>query len=339
MPLFRVAILDQDKNYLMQLGQYMRTHSQNHIAFDFYDSAQELPAEQELNQYQGLLVCEAEIEQVECLQTRIAILLFGGQEDRGSHPNLPFIDKYQSISQVIGSILEQVCGGDQPQRAANSNPAKLYGVYPLHQFAGANLLGLQLALKLGEDSKVLYLPLTQLSGLRSLLSKEHKKNLSDILASCGEKQGNVMMNTLHAAILPYESIDLIEPVSDPLHLSEITAREWNWFFEELRRRSGHDIIVIEFDFISAGIENEMPLFERLYYTDRSSPIQAARKAEFLKLAETWTARSKGIEFIPVTVTDQVEKTFSSMPLERIYYNGMSEYLNPLVGGKHVDNRE
>lgn len=332
MSLYHIVIVEQDSRYLQQMMYYITSHPPRYIQIEFYEQIYAALQNQNSKHPYTLLICKNEMDyyldmrnDINCLPEEIYI--FSDSLELGRFQEFGWIHKYQSIELILSQIIEIVWTKRSCPIMRQIHPARFCSVFPAHVFSGDSLLGLQMALKSTRDEKTLYLPLNQLSILDLITGKRPSKSLSDVLAACYEGDIERMLPILDAAVMRYENIEILMPVSDPMHLLEITPETWEAFFYQLKTHGTYDLIIIETDILFPGIKVVFSACEQIYYSRKDGKEDSYREQKFLDWIAGIKESSDVFELVPIQISSQIETIFLKEAPDQIRYFDVTDRLN------------
>ncbi len=146
--------------------------------------------------------------------------------------------------------------------------------------SAASLLAFSLtcAQILGERGKVLYLNLSECSGMSELFLLEAGEDLSD-LASALRKEEQVC---LEAFVRQLEQTDYIMPPANPMILHELRCSDIDRLIQTVRQREEYDFVVCALGNSCCGCERIFRMARRIFHITQKDYLHACSQREWME---------------------------------------------------------
>lgn len=329
----KIAFLDEEEAYLERLRGYLVCKKEVFFQiWTFTDTDVFLKKQREPFLFDAVVMTERfwkELAEAP-LEAKKILLCEGVRRESDEGRLLAF--KYQSAEKLFCQILamlwqDEARGEDcLPERAA-----ELIGVYsPVHH-EDQMLFGLTMAQILGENQNTLYVCLMENSGFYRLTKADASEDLGDLLYFMMENEHDFAAG-LHKIRRSCKNFDYIPPVVNPEHLSELTGALMERFLQELKNRSGYDVVLVDFGRIFTGFAEMLPVFGSFYCLLKEGALNRYREEAFLEYLEKEDAERAAI-VKRLTLPERMPHSSEGSILESGLYGGMGDYIRrSLYGG-------
>lgn len=318
----RIAVLDQDREYLERLQAYLIQRKDIFFQILIYSDPNSYI--QSKKQVDALLVTgdfwEAVVGKREGVKE---ILLHEGWIPKAAE-GVFTIAKYQSAE----NLLRQVSAVFWQEKEKEGNicyakQAKLIGVYSPMHIGSQLLVTMTMAKIIGEQEKVLYVNLMEHSGFYSLTETEPKEDIGDLLYGMLENDNDFTVG-LHSIRKTYANFDYIPPITNPEHLSETPKELYEKLFRELKYKSGYDTVIIDFGRVFLGFAELVTVLEKLYCIGRNGKMDCCSMDEFEEyMSKEMHEKDKKIE--KMILPEKFGYWESTYPLENSCYGEIGKY--------------
>ena len=199
-----------------------------------------------------LLICdEREKDKIKGIEAGRRLILSAGREHAGTLEE-SFVYKYQNAELLQKAVLKELSWNEE-QKTAGRKRAKIYGVYSVGGFLESNLFALLLGQAVSGQRTALYLSLSELPGLSSLLEGLPDRGLSDALYFY--EQGTLAEN-MEGIIGNWHQLSVLASVSHPEDVLSFDGEAVAGLAEELAAGGLYDVLVLDF---GTAIGRALPL--------------------------------------------------------------------------------
>ncbi len=326
----KIAVLDEDRQYLEQLQAFLIRKKDVFFRLNTFDS---------LNAYldsgegfDAVLTTEVFWEElVEKTKKGKIILLHEGWIPTKAEGAFA-IAKYQAADNLfrqISALLWQENAKSHKRMFAKTS--RLVGVYSPVHVGNQMLFSMTMARLLGEQEKVLYVNLMEHSGFYSLTEAVAEKDIGDLLYGMMELEHNFTMG-LHSIRQTYANFDYIPPAVNPEHLSEIPRSLYEKLFFSLKHQSGYDVVIVDFGMVFLGFAETLSILESLYCLGKGGKVNQCRMAEFEEYLTKET--SCGAERMQkLILPEKFAYREVGNPLDYSLYGEMGDYIRGYLHGE------
>lgn len=319
----KIAVLDEDRQYLEQLQAYLMRKKDIFFRLYTFSTLEKYFGCRE--NFDAVLTTEVFWEElVEKAADAKLILLHEGWIPVRAEGALA-VAKFQSAAKLfrqISTLLWQEPAEEAKQLF--SKDARLIGVYSPVHVGNQMLFSMTMARLLGEQEKVLYVNLMEHSGFYSLTEAAAEKDIGDLLYGMLEMEHNFPMG-LHSIRQTYANFDYIPPAVNPEHLSEIPRSLYEKLFFSLKHQSGYDVVIIDFGMVFLGFAETLSVLETLYCLGKGGKINHCRMEEFEEyLTKETTAGAERMQ--KIVLPEKFAYREVGNPLDSSLYGEMGDYI-------------
>ncbi len=273
------AICDTDRLYVKNLIQYMNSKQKIPLKLQAFTSPELLKEYAARNGIELLLIsADAMDEEIAGLEIgKIVVLTEDGAVGLKGFPS---VNRYQASGSLVQEVMAHYESGNLAvaYAAAKMATTHLIGVYSPIKRCGKTAFSLALCAAYARSSRVLYVNLEDFSGFRSLLQREYRMDISDLLYFYREeKQG--MLGKIEEVTEKLSNISYLPPAMCPADIKSVQPEEWKeWFM--LLLQSQFEVIIVEPGDCVNGLEEILALCSRIYMPVRKDITSAAKLKEY-----------------------------------------------------------
>lgn len=273
------AICDTDRLYVKNLIQYINSRQNIPLKLQAFTSTELLKQYAEQNGIELLLIsAEAMDEEIAGLDIgKIVVLTEDGAIGLKGFPS---VNRYQASGNLVQEVMQYYEEGNLAvaYTAAKLASTRLIGIYSPVKRCGKTALSLALGEAYARSRKVLYINLEDFSGFRSLLEREYRMNISDLLYFYREeKQG--MSARIEEVAEKLGELYYLPPAMCPADIKSVQPEEWKeWFLLLLQSR--FEVIIVEPGDCVNGLEEILALCNKIYMPVLEDRISLAKLKEF-----------------------------------------------------------
>ena len=223
------AICDTDRLYVKNLIQYINSRQNIPLKLQAFTSTELLKQYAEQNGIELLLIsAEAMDEEIAGLDIgKIVVLTEDGAIGLKGFPS---VNRYQASGNLVQEVMQYYEEGNLAvaYTAAKLASTRLIGIYSPVKRCGKTALSLALGEAYARSRKVLYINLEDFSGFRSLLEREYRMNISDLLYFYREeKQG--MSARIEEVAEKLGELYYLPPAMCPADIKSVQPEEWKYW--------------------------------------------------------------------------------------------------------------
>lgn len=327
----RIAILDEETEYLERLNSYMvqkREYFFKIWTFSTWDYFQEAST---TNRFHAILATEVFFERVLELEGQGQKILLREEGILPEYQCVPNIYKYQSVERIFVQISNLIWEENGPSdHRVEGKQARLIGIYSPVHYADQMIFSMTMANILGENERVLYLNLQENTGFCKVTDTDAREDIGDLVYGMMQTDHDFYTG-LHRVRRNFGNIDYIPPAGNPEHLSEITQNLYEELFLELKNRSGYDVVVVDFGTVFLGFAEILPVFEALYCIELPGVRNRYRVEEFFEYLAR-EGNQEQLKICPISLSDSMLRKEEPYPLEMSMYGEMGDYIRQTIGG-------
>lgn len=299
------AICDTDRLYVKNLIQYMNSRQKIPLNLQAFTSPELLKEYAARNAIELLLIsAEAMDEEIAGLNIGKIVLLT--EDGAVGLKGFPSVNRYQASGSLVQEVMAHYETGNLAvaYAAAKMATTHLIGVYSPIKRCGKTAFSLALGAVYARTSRVLYVNLEDFSGFRSLLGREYRMDISDLLYFYREeKQG--MLGKIEEVTEKFNTISYLPPAMCPADIKSVQPEEWKeWFI--LLLQSHFEVIIVEPGDCVNGLEEILALCSKIYMPvlkDKTSVAKLKEYEEYLQLAG-WEGLASKIVKQPMPYRDE-----------------------------------
>jgi len=267
-----------DTLFAERLTECMRKHAPEYLEVLSCRNLQEL--QEFLTQLQpDILLCEQEAAVPEGLSKYMVQIQLA--DNQGFKEQDTRIFRYQRGSEILRQIFqiyEQNCKKNLVCRCKTADMVMTAFYAP----GGHELLlpfSVSYAAICGEDTKVLYLNLSEFSGMRSLFGNQDGKNLSDLIFGIRQKKERFLL-CLQSVLHHAEQFDYVLPPENPEDLYEIQEKDLACLLALLQEQTAYKKIIWNCGTLNQAAVQVMECCGKIFCVVKDQAFGKYRKTEF-----------------------------------------------------------
>lgn len=218
------------------------------------------------------------------------IYLYGAKEeiaDLVSVEGLFVIEKYQPASQLIREVFFHYQKWNGKTEIETDASKEIIGFYSPGHSIWQTPFALTFAHALARKEKVLYVNFKECSGFGDWFLEEYERDLLDVMYLCLGNEVNVI-DCINSALYMMEEIHYIPPAKDGGCLAEVSAQDYIKFVQLLERKSGYDVILLDFGMMIPGFYRLLDVCSQVYITTEHGELQEGPLHQFQQMTERQT---------------------------------------------------
>ena len=324
----QLAICDGDEQYRQMMQAYLikRLEGFEILTFEDLQQAAEYSRKQA---FAIVLVSEALYS--EDLQGIQAIHIYVLREDgTGDVTKHPYIEKYQSMEQLISSIFMDYSeeAFDLQRNMRKTDKIRYHVFYsPIRkeeQTKAALALGQVLAEK---NKKVLYLNLQAFAGWEDSLRTGFYADITDLLYFARRKDNNLKFR-FQSMKQTLSGVDYMAPAEDYMDLLLVTENEWISFFEKLSEMDEYNDFILD---LSEACQGLYRLLERSDYIYSMQAVTDAQRNSINQYKRLLEKRELSSILEKTSWLEMPREYFErAVNMERLYTTQIGEYMKGLM---------
>lgn len=327
----KIAVLDEEREYLEQLSAYLVRKRERFFRIWIFWDLESYERASEKEQFDAVLLTSAFLEELDARNTKAKIILFREDSMPKLAEHLPSVSKYQSAEQLFLQISALLWQENLPtDQMVTGKRTELIGVYSPVHYDHQMMFSLTMAQILGEHQKVLYFNLQEHSGFYGVTSTEAAEDMGDFIYGMMQREHDFQAG-LHRIRRTFLNFDYIPPAVNPEHLSEIPRKLYEELFLELKNGSGYDMVIVDFGNIFPGFAEMIPVFGSFYCLGKEGGLNRYRTEEFLdylkKESESTAAHIKNL-----ILPDGILFGEEPFTLEKNIYGSLGDFVRSYLGG-------
>lgn len=254
-----VVIADDDKQYLNRLVGYITEKNNNFNISCFTEKGSLLKyISEQLNKIHILILSEKMYSE-EIKKTRIDLTLVFDDGMGGGLPGIKSINKYQSATEFINTILmeySEATGDMDTIKNDMVDSTGVIGVYSPVGGCGKTTLAVLLSKGLAAyGKKVLYLNYEGVSSAAQIFKGTGRHNMSEVFLAAKTKKANVALKVMQCKETDSESgIDFIAPPECATEYGEMLPSELRRIVAEVKAAEQFDFVVVD---MNSGYNNDV----------------------------------------------------------------------------------
>ncbi len=195
---------------------------------------------------------------------------------------LPSVEKYQPASGILREIFSVYQDWEREALAETGEGKEIIGVYSPGHSIWQTPFSLTFAQALSQRDSVLYVNFQECAGFCEWFHEDYGKDLLDVMYLCLNSEVNVT-HCVSSSLYSLEGVDYIPPVEDSGCLAEISAMDYQRFVEILAKRSGYNVIILDFGMMLPGFFQLLGLCSKAYIVTEPGDMHKAPLQQFQKM--------------------------------------------------------
>ncbi len=292
----KIAILEQDKNYLNKiLGFFACKYSGKIEASGFSDYKIALK-QIETNMPDIFLFPEDYIDKIDVTKIKSVPVVFVEGNDITEVQGFEVVSKFQKISQIYKKILAVYSANTNYSFVsdASNTTCKTILFTGIAGGVGTTTAALGCAIYLVKHGKrVMYLDLNTLSCVTTFLDGEGNYTMSDILYAIKSKKTNIGMKIESAVCKDISGVEYIKETGTMLDMAEMSNEEAITIWDEVRRLENYDYIIVDVPFKLSGYPADlMTKAQRVVWVSDGSTISNAKMMKAYQATKIFEEQNK-----------------------------------------------
>ncbi|MDO5425798.1 MAG: hypothetical protein Q4F41_18985 [Eubacteriales bacterium] len=318
------AVCDLEAGYASRLMDYIYEKESGTFEVQAFTSVKNLSAFAREQEIELLLISAAAMcEAVKELPIRKIVILSEG-EVLQELSNYPCVYKYQSSDSLVSEVMTYYAEAEPAAPVALlKKKVEIIGIYSPVRRTLRTSFALTLGQLWAKERNVLYLNFEEYAGFSTLLGKEYKADLTDLIYFSKEGSGQ-MIYRLGTIVQNLYGMDYVPPALNPEDLRGIELEEWLQMLEYLETYSTYDTIILDLGEQVNGLYEILRQCSRIYMPVREDGISLAKLEQYEKVL---TMRN---------YTDVIEKTRKLKLPFHSSFGPRENYIEQLVWGELGD---
>lgn len=277
------AVCDLESGYAYRLMDYIYEKEAGTFEVQAFTNVKNLSAFAREQEIELLLISSSAMcEAVKELPIRRIVILSEG-EILQELSNYPCVYKYQASGSLVSEVMTYYADAEPSEPAVLlKKKVEIIGIYSPVRRTLRTSFALTLGQLLGKERNVLYLNFEEYAGFASMLGKEYKADLTDLIYFSKEGNGQ-MIYRLGTITQNLYGIDYVPPAMNPEDLKGVKFEEWLQMLEYLETYSEYDTIILDLDELVDGLFEILRLCSRIYMPVREDGISLAKLEQYEKV--------------------------------------------------------
>ncbi len=239
------------------------------------------------------------------------------------------IYKYMACDRIYKEIMAICAAGTQAKVLERQIKHKeLIGVYTPIKRCFQTTFSLTLGQIIAKKRKTLYLNFESFSGFETMMSKEAKTDLLDLVyfSECNQGDFSCRVESLKEKI---GSLDYISPVKAYAKYSEVSKSKWERLIDNLLSKTDYEVIILDLSEQVNGLLDILKKCSRVYTIVDSDKMASAKVTQY----ENLLRESFYEEIVEKTQNITIPK-FKDIPsnFEMLTHSELADYIKKLVEG-------
>lgn len=319
-----LALCDSDREYVQQLGQYLRKQSNLW----------------EIRTYFGIPEFQKDVEKIAFLAVSESIY----DEKRITFPsektivlcesglmqweNISYVDKYQSADDICRELIRFHIEHIAKVPIAAIGPlrnTRFLGFYsPIHR-CGQTTLAIGVGQYLSRTHPTLYLNFESCAGFGELLPDYRCKDLADVIYFLRTDPGKFTLR-MKTLVQKMGELSFFPPVRAGKNLLEITADDWMQLFAQIETAGEYEYVVLDLGEGIHGLEEVLRLCARVY-----TPVSRdGRGREKRNLYEMVLQKSGGEDILRKTLWLDIPRMHPPDSFQKLLNAEMTAYVREIL---------
>ena len=282
------AVCDLEAAYAYNLMEYIYEKESGTFEVQAFTSVRNLAAfagEQEIELL--LISSSAMCDEVRKLPVKRIIILSEGEMLK-ELSEYPFVYKYQASDSLVSEVMNYYAEAPSAEPVPLlKKQVELIGIYSPVKRTLRTSFALTLGQLLAKERHVLYINLESYAGFSSLLGREYKADITDLIYFTREGSSQLIYR-LGSIVQNLYGLDYVPPALCPEDLRSVAAEEWMEMLEYLETYSAYDRIILDLDEQVNGLYDLLRQCSRIYMPVREDGMALAKLEQFetaLKIRE------------------------------------------------------
>ncbi|MDE6421240.1 MAG: hypothetical protein K2K87_12065 [Lachnospiraceae bacterium] len=238
------------------------------------------------------------------------------------------IYRYQQAGNIMRAILAEL--GEEPgrdgRRLKNNTGTKIIGVYTPIRRSMQTSFSILLGQVLAAEERTLYINMEGYSGFRSLLGRELKPDITDLMFLAKE-EGESYVRLLECMINTIGRLEYIPPASAFIDLAAVTKEQWLKLLQEIRKDGRFSYLVLDVTEQIQGMFQVLEECDVIYTIEGADAIAQAKLYEYEQLLSF-------MEYDRIREKTKKKKLpsvhFAEMNFERLLYSELAGYVRSIA---------
>lgn len=335
----KVALCDSNFHYGSRLADYLERHTGFPYTMLYFSDIAQLRAYAKDQTFQYLILGEdllPEYTDDAVIRAEVLFLLTKqeplskGAETSEEAKGIPiYIYRYQSA----GTIMRQMLGylsqfhADECQAVTQSEAAtKLIGVYSPVKRCMQTSFSLLLGQILARKKRTLYVNTEAYSGFRSLLGRELRPDISDLMYYA-ERERPRFLEKLEGMIDTIGELEYIPPAAAYTDLRAVEAGQWLKFLHELREDGRFGYLILDLTEHVDGLFRILEQCDIVYTIEGGDAVSAAKLQEYEQMLNVAGCR----QILNKTHKKRLPCIHQAgISFEQLIYSELADYIRALV---------
>lgn len=277
----RLAICDEDREYLSMIQAYLLKKNPAGFEIVVFDSVKETEAASKEEAFEILLMSEGiyDINVTKINAQKIFILRENGLAGITGYS---MVEKYQSMERLIGQVLDafaldEACISIETK---GRTPSKLISFYAPDRCKVQSIMALTAAQVLSDmGNKVLYISMQPFSGFEQLFGTKYETDITDFMYFV-LKHSDKLLYKLEGIKRTIHGVDYLPPALDYSDLTNIEEDEWKRCFDALLYSSDYASVVVDLTETCKGFYHFLERSDMLYILSENDRFSKAMHTQF-----------------------------------------------------------
>ena len=274
-----LAVCDSETEYAYQLVDYLSHKKGFPFRVQLFTSEKTLKEYSRSHPISIALIAEKDFSW-DIREFPIEHILLLGEDFQKEYQDIKILYKYQSSNQMINELLDWAAAkGILGRTGRGSKELKLIGIYSPAGKCLKTSFAFVLGQLLSKKHKVLYLNMESYSGLGSLLQKEFKTDMSELIYYLQNSKEKMIYRmgsmTEHAG-----ELDVLPPFDSFLDFISVTGEEWIQLFQEIEKGSDYEYLILDLSDAVQGLFDILRLCDVVYTLSREDGFSMAKISQY-----------------------------------------------------------
>ena len=327
-----LVIFDEDEEYVHSLMEYIGDKKGlpfNIEAFSDFDRYEKYMKERGAD---ILLISPDALQSLDSNAKVNKTIIFSDGDAVSEMDDIACIYKYQSVDNILGEVLDYYSQSGISKgylALGRGKTTEIIGVYSPVGRSQKTSFAMTLGHVLAEDKETLYMYFEDFSGLSSVVNREFRQDLSDLMYHYRMSPDSIGVK-LKAIACNIHGLDVIPPMNYSIDLRNIGSSLWRQLIEDIASTGIYEVVVVDLSNMVGDVFEVLSVCNTIYMPVRQDRISMSKINEL----EQYLFKSGREELIAKTVKIQPpikeETGWDEDYMEQLMWGEFGDFVRKLV---------
>ena len=274
-----LAVCDSETEYAYQLVDFLSHKKGFPFRVQLFTSEKTLKEYSKSHPISIALIAEKDFSR-DIREFPIEHILLLGEDSQKEYKDIKILYKYQSSNRMVNELLDWAATeGILGRTGRDSKELKLIGIYSPVGKCLKTSFAFVLGQILSKKHKVLYLNMESYSGLGSLLQKDFKTDMSELIYYL-QNSKEKMIYRMGSMTEHVGELDILPPFDSFLDFISVTGEEWMQLFQEIEKGSDYEYLILDLSDAVQGLFDILRICDVVYTLSREDGFSMAKITQY-----------------------------------------------------------